>query len=331
MNKTLSIVIPVYNMEKHLERCLSSVLYDDSPPDVEIIIINDGSKDNSKHIVDKYAQLYPSQAVVIHKENGGWGSCINIAMQRASGKYFRILDSDDEFDRLEYAQLVSSLRSLDVDMHLTGYTEIYPNEERRVEFDSSLRNRHLSIEEYYRAKVAPKRFFALAEITYRTSILRGENFTPRYYADLEYISKPFVKVRRVLISNLNVYRYYRTYDEQSTSIQGYIRNKENFLKLAESLSSFLNSTSCLRLSRYVYSVFENQISRNVLMVYNLFLSHEFGATDSDALKLRAFDKWLKINNKLLYNQIARIGIKYCLPYVSLWRYFNINLKKRQWI
>ena len=90
----ISVIIPVYNGEKYIERCVYSVLLQPCANALEIIIINDGSKDRTAEICDKISQEY-GNVTVIHKENGGVASARNIGIEKATGQYVAFLDSDD--------------------------------------------------------------------------------------------------------------------------------------------------------------------------------------------------------------------------------------------
>lgn len=92
--KKLSIIIPVYNVEKYIEKCLNSVIYPELS-DYEIIVVNDGSTDGSPAIIADYAARYPRLIKAISKENGGLGSARNSGLQAAQGEYVLFLDSDD--------------------------------------------------------------------------------------------------------------------------------------------------------------------------------------------------------------------------------------------
>ena len=94
----MSICIPSYNMEQYLSRCVDSMLVDEVLDQLEIIIVNDGSKDGTLAIANDYKQRYPQSVVVIDKPNGHYGSCINASLKVATGKYFRIVDADDWVD-----------------------------------------------------------------------------------------------------------------------------------------------------------------------------------------------------------------------------------------
>ena len=104
--KLLSIVVPTYNMSAYLCRCLDSVTRDDVPDTLELIVVNDGSTDNSLSIMQEYAKKRPDIINIIDKTNGHYGSCVNAALKVATGKYFRILDADDWLDTEQLIQFL---------------------------------------------------------------------------------------------------------------------------------------------------------------------------------------------------------------------------------
>lgn len=90
----VSIIVPVYNVENYLAKCLDS-LVKQSLPDIEILVVNDGSKDNSEKIIEGYAQKYPEKIKAYTKENGGLSDARNFGIDRAIGDYIGFVDSDD--------------------------------------------------------------------------------------------------------------------------------------------------------------------------------------------------------------------------------------------
>lgn len=126
MEKLMSIVIPVYNMEKYLRRCLDSLILDDSILEkLEVLIINDGSKDSSSQIGHEYQERYPSVFQVIDKENGGHGSAWNVGVELATGKFLRFLDSDDWLELSNLAELLQKLETCDADLVFTHRNRFY--------------------------------------------------------------------------------------------------------------------------------------------------------------------------------------------------------------
>ena len=130
-NKVLSVVIPVFKVEKYIKKCLDSLLIPDEQLQLlDIVIVNDGTPDNSAEIARTYEILYPEVFRVIDKENGGHGSAWNRGIQEAKGKYIFFLDSDDWYDTLQFSRLVSSLEGCNTDLVFVNWTKYYAYQNR---------------------------------------------------------------------------------------------------------------------------------------------------------------------------------------------------------
>lgn len=110
----ISVIVPVYNVEKYLNKCLES-LVNQSYNDIEIIVINDGSTDNSQEIIVEYAQKYPEKIKYFEKQNGGLSDARNFGLKKASGDYICFVDSDDYLDKNLFKDLQEYI-NLDNDM-----------------------------------------------------------------------------------------------------------------------------------------------------------------------------------------------------------------------
>ncbi len=108
--KLLSFVVPCYNSAAYMEKCVDSLL--PGGEDVEILIVDDGSVDETAEIADRYASCYPGIVRAIHKANGGHGSAVNAGIENASGLYFKVVDSDDWVKQEAYMQILETLREL---------------------------------------------------------------------------------------------------------------------------------------------------------------------------------------------------------------------------
>jgi len=93
----VSVIIPVYNVEDYIDKCLNSII-NQTLKEIEIIVVNDGSPDNSQKIIDKYVKKYPDKVKSFIKKNGGQGSARNLGLEKATGKYISFVDSDDWLD-----------------------------------------------------------------------------------------------------------------------------------------------------------------------------------------------------------------------------------------
>ena len=106
----LSIIIPVYNTEQTLEKCVDSVLQS-SLNNFEIILVNDGSTDNSANICESYKNNYPEQVLVIHQKNQGLSAARNAGLGIAKGQYITFVDSDDYISKDLYCHLLEQLNT----------------------------------------------------------------------------------------------------------------------------------------------------------------------------------------------------------------------------
>ena len=124
----VSIIVPVYNVEKYLDKCLKS-LVNQTLKDIEIIVVNDGTKDNSQKIIDKYVNKYPKLVKSYIKENGGLSSARNYGLKYAKGKYIAFVDSDDYVETNMYQKLYDKAVEKDFDMVVCNLKYIYETKE----------------------------------------------------------------------------------------------------------------------------------------------------------------------------------------------------------
>lgn len=248
MDKTLSIIIPSYNMEKYLDRCLSSLLVDPAIlRSIEVLIVNDGSQDRTSDIGHSFESRFPDSFRVIDKENGHYGSCINRGLQEAKGAYVKVLDADDYFCP-KFVDYLLFLKETDADLILTDSVSI---DDRGVELSQS------TFPLPFRKTISIHRLFGYGihhlnhfNITYRTDLLKAINYrqtegTP--YTDLEWCSLPVRRVSSVAYLPVTVYCYLRGRAGQSIDIS-YRKNnmwKENkvVLGLAKTYEALKNDTS----------------------------------------------------------------------------------------
>lgn len=130
--KILTISVAAYNVEKTLDKTLDS--FNDSRvyDDLEVLIVDDGSKDGTRLVAEKYEAIAPQTFKYVGKENGGHGSTINKGISLATGKYFKVIDGDDWVDTDRLVDFIDKLKNLDSDMVLTNHTEVFPDHENKV-------------------------------------------------------------------------------------------------------------------------------------------------------------------------------------------------------
>ncbi len=119
----ISVIVPVYNVEKYLRKCIDSIL-SQTYTNLEIILVDDGSVDNSGRICDEYKEK-DSRIVVIHKENGGLSSARNAGLDMAHGEYIGFIDSDDYIGSDMYEELYKNMQDNNADLSICGILDLY--------------------------------------------------------------------------------------------------------------------------------------------------------------------------------------------------------------
>ena len=226
MSKILSICVPSYNMEQYLERCVDSMLVDEVLYKLEIIIVNDGSKDGTLAIANDYKKRYPDSIVVIDKPNGHYGSCVNASLKVATGKYFRIVDADDWVDSDALVEFVNTLEKIDVDCVCTNYTVHNLQEDTVITKNIDLpANVILDLNSCSISKYCTR----MHSLTYSLSLLRAINYEQTEgvcYTDTEYVYLPLSRSKSMMFIDISLYQYYIGRDDQSMN-PGVI--KKNFM------------------------------------------------------------------------------------------------------
>lgn len=125
----VSVIVPVYNVEKYIEKCLDSLL-NQTLKDIEIIVVNDGSKDNSKEIIKEYEKNNPEKIVYLEKQNGGLSDARNFGLPYAKGEYIAFVDSDDYVELDMYEKMYELAKKENSDMVECDFYWEYPNKQK---------------------------------------------------------------------------------------------------------------------------------------------------------------------------------------------------------
>lgn len=200
----LSIIVPVYNVEKYLEKCITSLVeqtLDDSR--YEILIVNDGSPDQSQKIIDEYAKKY-SNVVALMKENGGLSDARNYGLQRAKGRYVAFVDSDDYVDVRMYETMLEKAKEKDFDVVVCDFKEIY--EDYQVLGTSRVKKDLLCAEEVRKAMVD---FYPSAwNKLYKKELFDQVQFKKGvWFEDVECLYRLFPMIHSVGVVNEPFYYY----------------------------------------------------------------------------------------------------------------------------
>lgn len=278
MNKLLTIAIPVYNTEAYIKRCLDSLLIDSNFELLDILVISDGSPDKSVDIIKKYTAKYPGVFRLIEKENGGHGSVINRGIKEAKGKYFRVLDSDDWFDKDVFNIFINHLKKIQASLVITNsiIEYVYKNVQLKEDYHKILNYGKIETVSNYDFKaIEGKDVVSLANATFDTKILQDsgeELFEKCYYEDLQYDLFFLKNVNSFIALDLYVYHYFIGRPEQSVSPQSALNHYDDRLRitlsLVDKISDLLSSDSNVNGKAWL----ENTYLRHIYIHYKFFLN-----------------------------------------------------------
>lgn len=316
LNKALSIVIPSYNMEAYLNRCLDSLVLNDKElmEKLDVIVVNDGSKDKTSEIAHSYASRYPNSIRVIDKPNGHYGSCVNAALPVATGKYFRILDADDWFDKAELSKLIVYLENTDTDCIHTNFV-IHAKEITIVKPENVLYNNIYAIDE----SLSIIKSGVMHTLTYKLDFLRKISYRQTEgicYTDTEYVYYPLIRAKTITYLNLNLYQYFIGREDQSMSESSMVKNRHHLFRVLKNILESPNSTdlTCYRL------IIDKTIGNNLPILLNLYLYYH---KPSKVERLKLVYLLGKVKDKCPEIFVKTININYHhIPIYRLWYKFG---------
>ena len=218
--KLLTVVVPCYNSQDYMGKCIDSLLAGGER--VEIIVIDDGSKDNTAAIADDYAARYPTMVKAVHQPNGGHGEGINQGLRHATGKYFKTVDSDDWLSE-DFPRFLDLLEDCDrkggVDLFVTNYHYDHADGkgDRSINFSNALPEGRIFLWHETRPFFVDQ-ILMIHSCTFRTEMLRQNGLEmPKhtFYEDNYMVYGNLKGVTRMYYMNADLYRYFIGREGQS--------------------------------------------------------------------------------------------------------------------
>ena len=261
--KYISFAIPSYNSESYMSHAIETILT--GGEDVEIIVVNDGSKDRTSEIGHEYAEKYPTIVKVVDKPNGGHGDAVTKGLQHATGKYFKVVDSDDWVDEEALKKILEQIHKFEddeeeVDMLISNYVYEKVGAKRKTVI-------------HYRGVLPTDKIFGwndvgrfhmgqyilMHSVIYRTDLLKLIQLTlPKhtFYVDNIYVYYPLPHVRKIFYLDVDFYRYFIGRDDQSV-------NERNMIARVDQ-QIFVTKTM---IDMYHMKEIENKKLRNYMVNY----------------------------------------------------------------
>ena len=248
--KLLTIAIPSYNSQDYLSHAVESLL--PGGDEVEILIVNDGSRDGTAKIADEYERKYPGIVRAIHKENGGHGDAVMTGLANATGLYFKVVDSDDWVDAEAYPKVLECLRGFaepdrQIDMLVSNYIydKVGAIHKHTMSYHHALpQGRVFGWEETRHFRKG--QYMLMHSVIYRTQLLWDCGMTlPKhtFYVDELYVYIPLKNVEKMYYLDVDFYHYFIGRDDQSVQEQVMIRRIDQALLVNRLLVSEIDPFS----------------------------------------------------------------------------------------
>ena len=264
-------------MEAYLAQCVESVLRTPSLAAVEIVVVNDGSKDKTLRIANQYAERYADTVRVIDKPNGNYGSTINSALPVVRGKYVKILDADDSFDGSRVAEMLAFLRKCEADMVVCPFVECKGRKERRVEYNIYSRKVYEYGKLYDAKKIFSEgaiRFFMMHSLCYRTELLRQMRYRQSEgisYTDQEWVFYPLFKVETITFADIPLYRYNLSREGQTMDAKVQMRSLAQLVAVTEAMANYFAVNVRFVRSAERANFLRNVVADRVRIVFRKYL------------------------------------------------------------
>jgi Glycosyltransferases involved in cell wall biogenesis len=306
--KLLSVAIPCYNSEAYMEKCIESLLV--GGEEVEILIINDGSKDKTAEIADLYEQKYPNICRAIHQENGGHGEAVNAGIRAATGIYYKVVDSDDWVNAEAYKKILTILRKItmsssSLDMLISNfvYEKQGTNRKKVMHYRHIFPEKKIFTWDETRPLLKGK-YILMHSVIYRTELLRKcELELPKhtFYVDNIFVYQPLPYVKNMYYLDVNFYRYFIGRDDQSVNEKVMISRIDQQIRVTKLMLGYYNlgKIANKRLKNYMYQYLEIVMAISSIMLIKSKTRENFDK------KIELWN-YLKISDKRLYRRM-RIG------------------------
>lgn len=331
--KLLSVAVPCYNSQAYMRHCVDTLLT--GGDEVEILIVNDGSKDDTAAIADEYAAKYPAQVKAVHKENGGHGDAVMFGLRAATGAYFKVVDSDDWVDEESLQKVLAVLREHAqgdsmIDLLVCNY--VYDKEgvkhKHVVRYGNALpENRVLTWEEVGHFRIG--QYILMHAAIYRRQMLIDcglELPKKTFYVDNLYVYKPMPFVDKLYYLNVDLYHYYIGRSDQSVNEKVMISRIDQQLRVNRMMLEVdLNAVEPVRKRKYMRNYLE------IITTVSSVLLVKDGSDEALAKKAKLWSD-MKDEYPQIYRTLRRrpLGMAMHLPgkagrRITIWAY-NVSNK-----
>ena len=309
--KLLTFAVPCYNSEAYMEKCIRSLLT--GGEEVEIIIVDDGSRDGTAAIADRFAAEYPTIIKAVHQESGGHGEAVNAGLRNATGLYFKVVDSDDWVNQEAYEKVLSTLKRLlheqqVIDMMICNYVYEKQGALRKKVMRYKTAFPREEVFGWNNVKFLHKgQYILMHSVIYRTKMLYDcglELPKHTFYVDNIFVFDPLPYVKQMYYLDVNFYRYFIGREDQSVNEQVMIGRIDQQIRvtkiLIDKMVSYMSRPMNAKLKKYMINYVD------IMMTVSSVLLLKSG-TPENLEKKKELWEYLRKASPKLYRKI-KLGI-----------------------
>ncbi len=304
--KLITFTVPCYNSAAYMDRCIETLL--PAGEDAEIILVDDGSKDDTGKIADAYAEKYPTMVRVIHQENGGHGEGVNQGIRNARGVYFKVVDSDDWLDGDALQKVMEKLREFakmpePVDLLMCNYVyeHTVDNTHHTVSYKGILpQDRVFGWDEI--GKFPPSQNILMHTVIYRTEVLRQSGLElPKhtFYVDNIFVYQPLPLCERLYYMNLDLYRYFIGREDQSVNESVMVKRVDQQVRITKIMIDAVDLYALPERQKKLRAYMFNYLSM-MMAISSVFLTMD-GSEEAFAKKVELW-QYLKNHDERVYQK-----------------------------
>ena len=305
--KYISFAIPSYNSQEYMSHAIESILV--GGEDVEIIIVNDGSSDDTSKIAHEYEEKYPTIIKAVDKENGGHGDAVNSGLTHATGKYFKVVDSDDWVDAEALRKILEFLKKLEsedeeVDMLISNYVyeKVGATHKKCIHYRNVLpQDKIFKWEEIGRFHL--DQYILMHSVIYRTAMLKLSQLElPKhtFYVDNLFSYKPLPYAETIYYMDIDLYHYYLGRDDQSVNEKVLMKRIDQQILVTDLVTRSVDLAEVKK----IHPKLEAYMVRNISIMLTISSIHLLLIDTADSYKKRK-DMWnhVKEYNEALYYRL----------------------------
>ena len=303
--KLITFAVPCYNSQDYMRRCIDTLLTGGEK--VEIIIVNDGSKDRTGEIADEYAAKYPTIVKAVHQENQGHGQGVNVGLAHATGEFYKVVDSDDWLDTEALKEVLErmekwQINQTPVDMLVCNYIydHLYEGRQQQIHYrnvfeSGSLCNWHEI------GRFLPTQYLIMHALIFKTEVLRKSGVQlPKhtFYVDNIFAYQPLPFVENIFYLDVDLYHYFIGREDQSVNEKMLMKRIDQQILVTKLVSA------CTDLHQVREKKLATYMTRNISVMMAISSIHLLLIGDADAMeKRRELWEYMRQMDKGLYKTL----------------------------